>query len=130
MPNSDLAFASLANLSDEVAAGTVQVDIGDLKKLTAAAGTYISEIQELQRRAKNLVQVESFGGLKAARALGQKFKDLTDGTPSEGLSLVQLYEKRITIMQNIQTQFQKAIDNYAGTDQANAQAIGRAGGSL
>jgi len=123
-------LTSLSTLADEVAAGTVQVDVDDLKKLAAAAGVYISEIDEQMRNVRDTVRVDSFGGLKAARALGQKFKDLTDGTPSEGLSLVQLYEKRIAIMQNIQTQFQKAIDNYPSADQANAEALGRSAGPL
>jgi len=114
MPSSDEAFAWLASLADEVAAGTVQVCAGDLRKLAAAAGIYVAEIRVIKANVKDLVQVDSFSGLEAVRALRPNLMGLRGDTPSGGLPLVQLYERRIITMQSVQARFQNAIDNYPG----------------
>lgn len=114
-------------LAGEVAAGRLRMNDDAAGRCAKACATYIDGLSDLKMLGATLVRLESFGSLRSAQQLGQKFFDLAAGGAG---SFEEILQQHIDVAMQIQDVFIKAGAAYTAAEQANEQSITAAGSGL
>ncbi len=95
------------------------------RNVRPAARELNRELVTLQRDAKRLARVDGLGHLPSGTALARKFEQKASGGE---YPLDQALADHITVVEEMQSVFEKIAANYATAEESNAQRFTESGG--
>lgn len=122
MADSNATAAEFRTLAGEAAAGRLVVEFDTAERCAKWCDDYITDLDALGGRSYRMVQVDSFGNLESAKALGQKFADLADGGAGTG-SYADAIRQHQEILAAMADMYRKAGAAYKNCDEATQLAI-------
>ncbi len=102
-----------------------QVDSGELylepdvaKQCAQRCAELVAELDQIKRGAAGLSRIDGFGTLPSGTALARKFEQKASGGE---YPLDQALAEHITIVEQMQSVFEKIAQNFTATEESNAQ---------
>lgn len=108
------------DMNAEADAGTLTVPEHVAKQCDAACVEYQKKLSDMIDKAKLMAQVQSFGDLPSAQALGMKFSLKASGKPD---SLDEILKQHIAIIESLRTFFGHYFTKVGGIDDHTAGTI-------
>ncbi|PKV78103.1 hypothetical protein [Nocardia fluminea] len=109
-------------LAGEAAAGTLIIEYDAAERCAKWCDDYSAQLTSLSQRAKAMVFAESFGDLRSATTLGEKFATLAQGGPGSG-SYTDAITKHQEILTAMADMYRKAGAAYKACDEATQLAV-------
>ncbi|MGW6119979.1 hypothetical protein ACWFRF_13115 [Nocardia sp. NPDC055165] len=122
MADTNALAKEFQTLAGKAAAGELIIESGAADRCAQRCEDYIKDLQGLSARTRRMVTADSFGNLKSATTLGQKFADLAEGTDGHG-SYAEAVRQHIEILTNMADMYRKAGTAYRNCDEATQLAI-------
>ncbi|MQY21736.1 hypothetical protein [Nocardia macrotermitis] len=113
------------NYANSAASGQLIIEDGVADKCIQHCQNYLVDLNALKFRCSELVHVASFGTLKSASALGNKFHTLAIGDTGTG-SLKEAIQERIDVVMQMEEMFKKAKDAFTSSDEATKDKLRQA----
>ncbi|WFR72822.1 hypothetical protein P9209_02620 [Prescottella defluvii] len=109
---------SWPELGAMVDAGELFLEPGIAEKCAARCEQLRFELMDLERRTKRLASIDGFGHLPSGVALTRKFEQKASGGE---YPLDQALTEHITVVEQMQSVFEKIAQNFTATEESNAQ---------
>ncbi|WP_156677512.1 MULTISPECIES: hypothetical protein [Nocardia] len=109
-------------LAGEASAGRLVIEEDAAKRCAQRCEDYRTELDQLSFRAQRMVQVDSFGDLESAIALGGKFAKLANGDAGSG-SYAEAIRQHQEVLAAMADMYRKAGEAYKNCDEATQLAI-------
>ncbi|GAB2642842.1 hypothetical protein ABI214_13360 [Prescottella soli] len=110
------------NLWSELGA---QIDAGELylepdvaARCARRCAELVAELDQIKRGAAGLSRIDGFGNLPSGTALARKFEQKASGGE---YPLDQALAEHITVVEEMQSVFEKIAQNFTATEESNAQ---------
>ncbi|MBM4519812.1 hypothetical protein GS457_20145 [Rhodococcus hoagii] len=116
------SWSELGAMADS---GELFLEVGVAEKCAARCAELNRELVTLQRDAKRLARVDGLGHLPSGVALSRKFEQKASGGE---YPLDQALAEHITVVEEMQSVFEKIAANYAAAEESNAQRFTEIGG--
>ncbi|TDP39486.1 hypothetical protein [Nocardia ignorata] len=122
MADENATAKQFETLAGEASAGRLIIEHDAAERCAKWCEDYRSELDALAFRSQRMVQVESFGDLGSAQALGKKFADLANGESGTGsyIAAIREHQEVLTAMADM---YRKAGAAFKNCDEASQLAI-------
>ncbi|NKS25262.1 hypothetical protein GS505_05220 [Rhodococcus hoagii] len=114
-----------SSLGAQVDAGELYLEPGVAEKCAQRCAQLRAELEAISWRSKNLTRIDGLGHLPSGTALARKFEQKASGGE---YPLDQALADHITVVEEMQSVFEKIAANYAATEESNAQRFTESGG--
>lgn len=109
-------------LAGEAAAGRLIIEHDAAERCAKWCDEYVTQLDQLGRRAQAMVFVDSFGDLNSATTLGKKFANLANGGAGTG-SYADAIRQHQEVLTHMADMYRKAGAAYKNCDEATQLAI-------
>ncbi|WP_433608918.1 hypothetical protein [Prescottella agglutinans] len=109
---------SWSELGAMVDAGELFLEPGIAEKCATRCAELHRELVTLQQEAKGLASIDGFGHLPSGAALARKFEQKASGGE---YPLDQALAEHITVVEQMQSVFEKIAQNFTAAEESNAQ---------
>ncbi|QKT09477.1 hypothetical protein [Rhodococcus sp. W8901] len=112
--------SSWSELGDLVDAGDLRLEPGIAEKCAQRCAQLREELEKLRWRSGDLTRIDGLGILPSGVALARKFGQKASGG---AYPLDQALADHITVVEQMQSVFEKIAASFDATEQSNTQAI-------
>ncbi|BCN76472.1 hypothetical protein [Prescottella equi] len=114
-----------SELGARAEAGELYLEPGVAQKCAQRCAELVAELDQIKRGATGLTRIDGLGHLLSGIALARKFEQKASGGEH---SLDQALGEHITVVEQMQSVFEKIAANYAAAEESNAQRFTGIGG--
>ncbi|WP_156910243.1 hypothetical protein [Nocardia mangyaensis] len=122
MADANAVAKEFQTLAGEATAGRLIIEYDAAERCAKWCDEYSRDLDDLGRRAQLIVSIESFGNLRSASTLGDKFAKLANGGAGSG-SYTDAIRQHQEILASMADMYRKAGAAYKDCDEATQLAI-------